>query len=363
MKRRFVPIVTLLSVMSSLCQGENSAPATTSPGGTASAPEAAAPAPTDYSDPARWLALPAEPTKPVDIFYLSPTTFKMPDRSESCISAIDDAGMIERAKRFYTETATAFEPSGNVYAPYYRQADAGYCLALSPAEHERVMMGLPVADSTAAFAYYIEHYNQGRPFILAGYSQGSNVMLYLLSGYLKDHPEVYRRMIAAYAIGYAVTTDYLAANPHLKFATGPADTGVIISYNTEAPVIGGANPVTLPGSLAINPITWTTDETPAPAKQNLGSLSLGEHRKLILDPNGAPVRVPNYADATVNRARGVIICSTVSVDELAPGSPIFPRGVFHAYDYAFYYFDLRANAAERVAAYQAARETNAPRKQ
>jgi len=34
-----------------------------------------------------------------------------------------------------------------------------------------------------------------------------------ISGYLKDNPEVYKRMIAAYIIGYPVTPSYLAANP------------------------------------------------------------------------------------------------------------------------------------------------------
>jgi hypothetical protein len=44
-------------------------------------------------------------------------------------------------------------------------------------------------------------------------------------------------------LGYSITDDYLAENPHLKFASGSGDTGVIISYNTEAPVIEGSNGV------------------------------------------------------------------------------------------------------------------------
>ena len=100
-------------------------------------------------------------------------------------------------------------------------------------------------DAFAAFDYYIKNYNNGRPFILASHSQGSNVMIFLLAEYMKEHPEVYKKMIAAYVIGYSVTDDYLAKNPHLKFAEGADDTGVIISYNTEAPSIPGKNPVVL----------------------------------------------------------------------------------------------------------------------
>ncbi|MFR2406214.1 MAG: DUF3089 domain-containing protein, partial [Eubacterium callanderi] len=120
---------------------------------------------------------------------------------------------------------------------------------------------------------YLEHENNGRPFILAGHSQGSNMLLYLLGEYMKAHPVVYRRMVAAYVIGYSVTGDYLAQNPHLRFAEAADDTGVIISYNTEAPGVTADNPVLLPGAKVINPISWTRDETLAPAEQSLGSAS------------------------------------------------------------------------------------------
>ena len=83
--------------------------------------------------------------------------------------------------------------------------------------------------------YYFENYNNGKPFILAGHSQGSQILTMILSDYMKEHPEHYKNMIAAYVIGYSVTDKYLAANPHLKFAEGADDTGVIISYNTEGP--------------------------------------------------------------------------------------------------------------------------------
>ena len=105
----------------------------------------------------------------------------------------------------------------------------------------------------SAFDYYIKNINDGRPFILAGHSQGSNLIANILSGYMKQHPDLYKRMIAAYVIGFSITGDYLTQNPQLKFATGPDNTGVIISYNTEAPVMKVANPVTMPGGLQSTP--------------------------------------------------------------------------------------------------------------
>jgi hypothetical protein len=41
-------------------------------------------------------------------------------------------------------------------------------------------------------------------------------------------------MIAAYVIGYPAKDEFLDANTHLKFANGPDDSGVFVSYNTQA---------------------------------------------------------------------------------------------------------------------------------
>jgi hypothetical protein len=166
---------------------------------------------------------------------------------------------------------------------------------------------------------------------------------------MKDNPRVYDRMIAAYVIGYSVTPDYLAQNPHLKFAEGPDDTGVIISYNTEDPnVAPGTNPVVLPGALAINPIIWTRDEIPATAGENLGSITLNQDGSVVLNEAGEAALVKDYADARVDKAKGVVICSSADVEALAPGNQTFPKGVYHSFDYPFYYFDIRHNAATRV---------------
>jgi hypothetical protein len=157
-------------------------------------------------------------------------------------------------------------------------------------------------------------------------------------------------MIAAYVVGYSITPRYLSQNPILKFATGASDTGVIVSWNTEAPTVAGTNPVLLPGGLAINPITWTRSQTEATAKQNLGSIELNPATGTpVLNNDGTVKRVMGLADARVNKAKGVVICSTVNAANppyYTPGG--FPMGVLHPFDYPLYYFDIRANAANRV---------------
>ena len=296
----------------------------------------AEPIASDYANPSHWISVPVVVDKKVDVFYLAPTAWMKLDANAPNICEIDDPTLLVMAKAAFGRQATAFTPVGNLYAPYYRQAD------LSPVEREKVIGGIPTIDAVAAFDYYLQHFNKGRPFILAGHSQGSNVLSNLLAGYMKEHSEVQARMVAAYVIGYSVTGEYLLRNPHLKFAEGADDTGVIVSYNTEAPnVAPGTNVVTTSGGIAINPITWTRDETLAPASENLGS---------IMPAGGFFVPVEHYADARVDKVKGVVICSTADAEKLyRPGS--FVKGVYHSYDYLFYYYNLRQNAANRVEKY------------
>ena len=188
----------------------------------------------DYSVANNWLSLPA-PTNPADIFFLYGTSWHKTEQHEPDICSIDNVTMHTGALEGFRKEASVFETAGNIFAPYYRQADGVSTLGLPENRRLEIVGDIPAKDVIAAFEYYIENLNIDRPFILAGHSQGSNVMLFLLSGYMKEHPEILKRMIAAYAIGYPVTSGFLAENPHLKYATGPDDTGVIISFNTQSP--------------------------------------------------------------------------------------------------------------------------------
>jgi hypothetical protein len=180
-------------------------------------------------------------------------------------------------------------------------------------------------------------------------------MINLLAEYMKKNPEVYKRMIAAYVPGYSITPQYLQQNSELKFAENADDTQVIVSYNTVAPGTTIPDPVVLPGALVINPITWTRAEATATASQNLGSISLDKNGYAVLDAHGQPARALGVADARIDTANGELICSTVDTATLDPGNSLVAAGIFHNYDYPFYYFDLRANAANRIKHYLANR--------
>ena len=296
----------------------------------------------DYSQTANWLALSSSPNKNVDVFYVYPTAYKKAVPSDPDFCAIDNPTMVQGAQSAFQRQATAFAPYANIFAPYYRQVDATYQLSLPFDQQDENIAEVPGPDVIAAFEYYLQHYNNGRPFILAGHSQGSAVLKYLLSGYMKAHPDLYQRMVAAYVVGQSITPQYLAQNPHLRFATGSSDTGVIVSWNTEAPTTTITNPVTQPGGIAINPITWTLGEDTADASQNLGSLQLDSTGLPVLDQYGEILRVTGLADARVDQAKGVVICSTVKPADYNA------YGIYHGFDYPFYFFNIRQNAADRI---------------
>jgi hypothetical protein len=307
---------------------------------------------TDYSDPARWYSVPANPDKPVDVFYLCPTGYTRETTDSPIVGPVDDPAAMQAAQSALKRQAAAFELSANIFAPYYRQADSASRAGLPQAEQVKIVAGAPTEDGIAAFEYFLKKYNDGRPFILVSHSQGSNVMANLLASYMKANPDVYKRMIAAYVVGYSITPEYLAANPHLKFATGPDDTGVIVSWNTEARSIASTNPVTLPGGIAINPISWSRGEETATAAQNLGSILLDPFAggAPLMEKNGQPRSIKNLADARVDKKRGVVVCSTPNPKHYEFG---LPEGVYHPFDYPFYFFDVRANAADRINSFNA----------
>lgn len=198
----------------------------------------------------------------------------------------------------------------------------------------------------AALDFFFEKCNNGRPFIIAGHSQGSAMVKYILKNYFKEHPDYYKRMIAAYAIGYAITKNDLEAYPYWKFATGESDTGVIISYNTEGPKNveeNAHNAVVLPGAISINPLNWKLDETYASASENLGSLELNKE-------TGEREIVDLGVDAQINLARGVIVTNTTA--PVTPMPQYFGPASFHENDYSFFYNNLKENVAKRVAAYK-----------
>ena len=302
----------------------------------------------DYSLPDCWLQVP-EITKDVDTFYVYSTVYFDSSFEEGApdYAALDNPEMMLGALGEYVTNASVYEESTNVFVPYYRQAGMRYANEVSKTGNiDAALSGISYDDMSAALDYYFEKCNNGRPFIIAGHSQGSAMVRYILKNYFKKHPEYYERMVAAYAIGYSITKEDLESNPHMKFATGESDTGVIISWHTEGPKNveeNARNVAVLPHGISINPLNWKRDETYAPASENLGSYMPNAESEMyeITDVG---------ADAKVVLNRGVIVTNT-TYDQYAPAEFFGPQS-FHEDDYTLYYNNLKANVVKRIAAYK-----------
>ena len=227
MTRNYLPILLVACALCTSCK-------------TRQTENVSVPVAPDYQDASQWYITDRQAA--VDLFYIISTEtgdYALPN-GETCHYA-DTYSDSLRAPLYGEMLGVDTLVSGqlNYYSPYYRQC------SLQSFE----------SDSLAA-AYYLDHHNGGRPFLLAGFSQGAHIMLDLLK---EMDDDTFRRMVAAYAIGITIPA---ADHPHIVAAKGADDTGVTICYNSVRDTSCAMRGWTK-SSIAINPVNWRTDSTPA----------------------------------------------------------------------------------------------------
>lgn len=293
-----------------------------------------------YENSDNWVYLETAETAAADVFFICPTVYGGTDDSynmslEDTASKEAFAGATNMEKGIYDEDARFF-------APYYRQA--GLNVYELPPEEREAYLSLAYEDIKEAFTYYLEHYNQGRPIVLAGFSQGADMSIRLLKDCFARE-EVNDLLVACYAIGWRITEEELEECPHLRFAAGETDTGVIISFNSEAESV--TDSLMIPAgtrTLAINPLNWKTDSTPASREENAGAC--------FTDYSGSIVtEIPHLTGAYIDPQRGALKVPDVSPQEYPPVLSIFSDGIYHLYDYQFFYRNLQENVGVRIDAY------------
>jgi hypothetical protein len=295
---------------------------------------ATVPASFDYAQDSGWAALPGNTRAfPVDVFYVHPTTYDGDDNWNASLEW--EQGDAKIAGCLLSQ-AGVFRTCADLVAPYYRQANIAVLRSAEDSPN-RQALDVACADVEAAFDAYLARYNHGRPFILAGHSQGSEHLLSLMERRFAD-PALREKLVAAYLVGWSVTSDDLAAYPHLKVAATPDETGAIITYNTQ-----GENPaysIVREGAVAVNPLTMTITDEPVSADRNLGAVFFTE--------NGVQEILHYTGGQTVNG--GFVIPEPSNLQDL---DAMKIPGFYHPYDYTFVFRNLQANAALRVGAYLA----------
>ncbi|HEY5955386.1 MAG TPA: DUF3089 domain-containing protein [Polyangiaceae bacterium] len=305
--------------------------------------------PIDYSEQSSWRRLgnwtgeiDPTPMASVDVFFVYPSTFfprsdgmSVPSNWNQSLAQAQMDPAIEG--HVYSKAGVFFDEAGktNLYVPFYRQAAGNYVLPTllyhandsHSSQANSALYVTAYSDVSNAFEYYLAHYNKDpngepRPFILAGHSQGSNLLLKLLldkfadayvlkdlnGNTITDGKALRKQLIAAYAIGWSVTSvssdwpfldmEHLKANK-LSICNKETQTGCIVTYNTQQdagdfsqarpyPGQPGSPPTGLvqKNAYSVNPLTWVangppdvdmditsdTEPTPAGTGKNLGAL-------------------------------------------------------------------------------------------
>ena len=218
-----------------------------------------------------------------DVFYI-PSTWEFDwTTSDGTLCRYADVSNEQHRSNMAIEmnkVAEYMADGNNFYSPYYRHISLDTWATLDEDYITRQYESVSLIDVKQAFDHFIKNWNKGRPFVLAGFSQGGKSVVELM----KYMPEDIRKyMVAAYVLGYKVTPDDVAVAPWIVAAKGASDVGVTISYNSVSDVKYIKPVISSPTVMCINPVNWRTDSTPAILDDSITVTLDTEHNVLVLD--------------------------------------------------------------------------------
>lgn len=278
--------------------------------------------------------------KPCDIFIAAPTVGL---ETKYGNNNIHDPQIRHFFKMALDMEKGIFEDSCRMFAPYYRQATMP--VFYLDDDNQKPFNRIAYNDIKEAFLDYYYNYNNGRPFILWGFSQGARMCLELIRN-LFTETEFMNKMVACYAIGWRITEDDLAHCPRLKMAQSAEDTGTIISFNSEFAGVEGS--ILVPcgtKTIGINPLSWSTDCSQADKNMNKGA-------KIMDLMDGRTVsHEPCFCGAKLDERRGTLIISDLDEKDY-PDFLGLGKGVMHLYDYMLFHDNLKENIIKRIISFK-----------
>jgi len=311
------------------------------------------PAP-DYGRASAWALRPlgvAPADRPVDVFFIHPTTF---DGGRDWNGGIDQP----KAMRFLSRVvlpnyAGPFDRVGRVYAPRYRQASLYTYLTLR--DDAREARRFAYGDVLQAFRTYQVRFGHDRPFIIVGVEQGGSLAARLLREEIAAKPDLKRRLVAAYLIETAAPADEYAPTAPLPACERRAQTGCVAAW-ISAPegdfqrvqeLIGRSliwdnsdQLVNLEGRtpLCFNPLLGGVSLERAPARMNLGATNATG-----LDWGARPAFLQRQVSARCEN--GVLRTSRPKSNALRDSGSWTDRRKVDAFN--LFYADLEADALAR----------------
>ena len=304
--------------------------------------------PGEENDPSKWLPDGVESADPgkAAVFYIHPTTYLERDRWNAPLEADGDVAF--RTRVFVQSQAGAFNGAGEIWAPRYRQAAFGAFLLDN--KDARAALDLAYGDVSAAFDEFLREAGN-RPIILVGHSQGALQLERLLREKVAGK-RVAKRVIAAYVVGWPISTAADLPALGLPACAAPDQAGCILSWlsfaepaNPELVLNSYENSAGFAGQerkrgdvLCVNPITGTEGGV-APPADNPGTLVPSADLLSATIEQGA---VGAHCD------KGLLILD----GKIPPLGPyVLPGNNYHVYDYALFWGAIRRDAERRLAAW------------
>jgi hypothetical protein len=357
----FVFVLTLLFVAAAFAIfqfGQQVLIKTATPSGHFQAPPASSGP--DYAKTENWIARPDIPANPSEwlpsgappngagrtaIFYVHPTTYLERDQWNAPLSGNSDSD--GRASLFVRSQASALTGTGQVWAPRYRQAAYGAFLLKS--EDAQKALDLAYSDVATAFDEFLKR-NHESPLILAGHSQGALHLSRLLR---ERAPQLKGRLVAAYVVGWPLSTTADLPATGLQPCSAADQTGCVLSWQSFGQP---ANPDLIMDAwegtkgptgierkrrdmLCVNPLTGTKDGS-APPQGNAGTLvPSADLKQAVLEPG----RVGAHCE-------GGLLLLDGDIPQLGPF--VLPGNNYHVYDYALFWSAIRTDAERRMRAWR-----------
>ncbi len=263
--------------------------------------------------------------KEVDVFYVHPTIYQ---KGPLWNASLDMDKINRKVDKYPVRLqASVFNETCRVYAPRYRQAVVS--VFYNASEDGAKALDFAYQDVKRAFEYYLKHNNHGRPFIIAGHSQGTHHARRLLREMI-DTTALQKQMVAAYIIGFTIV-DTLYEN--LKICESADETGCYITWMSYKE---GFTPTTIwhKNTQSINPLTWTTDTSKVVVEDY--------SKTVVLNPKRLRTR---KMEVQIKDIGGKVLW----VRTKAPLFRLMKN--LHVADYGLFYMDIRENVKTRIAAY------------
>ena len=337
----------------------------------------------DYSDETSWYPVPnrsgvanrnafedaLRDPKPVDVFFVHPTTFLSPRTWNAPIDDPRSSHLVEQL--VLPPQAGIFVKHANIYAPRYRQATlASY---FSQNANGRDALRLAYKDVAAAFSYFISNINKERPFIIAAHSQGAGHCTRLLKENL-DASSARDRFIAAYLIGAGICEKrYNLEVKNIPTAQSAGQTGCLIAFDTVGPDFNAASlrrgrewdgenfvPREADGKIiGFNPVTG--DKTASTMQAHMGpayprydneealaqAYNLRSDDALEFEFLGFEMPTDEKIGARLDAKSGYLV-----VDRPKRKLLEFPPDAYHLYDYTLFFRDLEKDVGARIEKFQ-----------